>query len=123
MGGAYGTDPASESRVTAVWTGDGRQFLVIQFRIGDWRTVVLQRETSPDSWISRRDIPGSIEPEAAVTGLLLGPRQIPHPLEDLKRQLAIERRESWGLRNEIRRLQKSLAKPERKRGVRGRRNP
>lgn len=123
MGGTYRTDPSVESRVTAVETGDGRHFLVIQFRIREWKTLVLQHAMVPDSWLSRRELHENMEPIPALTGVLLGPQQLPHPIEDLKSRLAIERRANWNLRNEIRTLKERQARPARKRGRRVSGNP
>lgn len=123
MGGTYRTDPAVESRVTAVETGDGRHFLVIQYRIREWKTLVLQHAMAPDSWLSRRELHQNMEPVPALTGLLLGPQQLPHPIEDLKRRLAAERRVNWDLRNEIRKLKERPERPARKREGRVSRNP
>lgn len=113
MSGTYRTDPASESQVTAVETGDGRHFLVIRFRIREWKTLVLQHEMAPDCWLSRRELHQNLDPVSALTGFLLGPRQMPHPIEMLKAQLSREQRANWGLRNE---LMKKISCPKKKTG-------
>ncbi len=125
-GGTYRTDPASDAQVTAVETGDGRHFLVIQFRIREWKTLVFQHEMAPDSWLSRREIHQNVEPVPALTGLLLGPREMPHPIEVLKKRLSLEQRANWDLRNELRRVNARLTekvKRKKGRGKRVSRNP
>jgi len=125
MKGTYRTAPSTEAQVTVVDTGNDRHFLVVRYRILDWKTLVFQHETAPDCWISRRDIDGYVEPEDAVTGYLLR-QPVPDPVSRMKRDLELERRSNWALRDELMKLKATAAAVGReKRGVnkRGRRNP
>lgn len=122
MSGTYRANRAFESHVTAMELEDGRRFLVIQFRIQGWQTLVLEHGMRLDSWLSRREICGYMEAVPALSGLLLGPQQLPHPIEELKKRLALEQRQNCSLKSEIRRLTLRAEKAGRKRGGRGRRN-
>jgi len=124
MKGTYRTDPSTEAQVTVVEIGDGRHFLVVRFRIREWKTLVLEHQISPDCWISRRDVDGNVDPVDAVTGHLLR-QPASDPVSLMKRDLLAERRANWELRNELLRLKKKPVQVvgERKRGKRGRRNP
>ena len=101
MAQVYRTDPSVESRAIAVEVGDGRHFLVIQFRLREWKTIVFQHMVSPDCWISRREIHGKMEPEAAVTGYVLSSVKIPHPLEILRSRLARAEAATFALRRKV----------------------
>jgi hypothetical protein len=117
----YRTDSSVESKVTTIDTGDGRHFVVVQYRIREWKTLVLQHEMKPDCWISRREVDGKMDPALALTGYLLGPKPIPHPIEDLKRRLAARENDNWTLRKRLMDLERAALKaPAGKRGGRGR---
>jgi hypothetical protein len=123
MADTYRTDHAVESHATVVDVGDGRHFLVLQFRVREWKTIVLQHGFQPDCWISRRELHENMDPVLAVSGYLFGPSQVRHPLEDLKRQLANYERLTWSLRNKVSMLERiKQTKASRKRGKRGGRN-
>lgn len=127
MKGTYRTDPSTEAQVTVLELGDGRHFLVARFRIREWKTIVFEHLGSPDCWISRRDIDGYFEAEAAVSGHILQTNRCPDPVTQMKRDLDTARRSYWSLHNELIKLksERAVAKVNRKRGVakHGRRNP
>jgi len=124
MSGSYGIERAAEAHAALVDAGNGRKFLVVSFLSSGWKTLVFQHSKDPDSWLSRREISGNMDPDLAVTGFLLGAQQLPHPIEILKADLERLRRSNWDLHNRLQRanlLQKIDGK--KKRGTRVRRNP
>jgi hypothetical protein len=123
MGVTYRTDEAVEAHATAIESGDGRHFLVVRFRIREWKTLVFQHAMAPDSWLSRRELHQNMEPIPALTGILFGAPQLPHPIESLKRQVEALRRDNWKLRSELLSIKKPHGRAVGERGKRGRRNP
>jgi len=125
MKGEYSTAESTDAQVTTVLPGDGRQFLVVRFKTPAPKTLVLELVTSPDHWISRRDLDALVDPVGAVTGHLLAHRTL-DPVEQMKRDLDRARRLNWSLQNEIMGLKAgagAAARRKREGGKRGRRNP
>lgn len=120
MADTYRTDRSVESDVTAVDIGDGRHFVVIRYRIREWKTLVLQHTMKPDCWVSRREIHGCMDPIAAVTGYLLGVRW-DHPIEELKKRLANCERDNWSLRVRLEKMTTQSPRKPKKEAERGRR--
>ena len=123
MSGSYRTEQAVEAHATMVDAGNGRRFLVVRFRATGFKTIVLQHSENPDAWLSRRELDVDMDPELAVTGLLLGPQQIPHPIEILNERIEALRKQNWDLHNRLHRATAPAKRPGKKRGKRVRRNP
>jgi hypothetical protein len=123
MADTYRTDSAVESHATVIEAGDGRHFLILRFRVREWKTLVLQHTLQPDCWVSRRELHENMDPVLALSGYLFGPSQPQHPVEQLKRQLASYEKLTWSLRKRVSELERAdHVKAARKRGKRVRRN-
>jgi hypothetical protein len=93
--------PLRNVAVTEVQPDNHRLFVVAsgtRARTGQPWTLVLERQN--DYWISRRDLNGLFDPEAAVSGYLFNREGYQDPLEMLRRMNEVVRTEYYRLLQE-----------------------
>lgn len=97
----YRRHPIDQSSVTEIQPDDERRFLVvsgIRSPTGEPWTLVL--ESQDDYWISRRELAGTLDPEAAVSGYLFDREGHPDPIGLLRRMNELIRVEYYRILRE-----------------------
>lgn len=98
--GCYKVQPLEDIQAGLVDAGNDRKFLTLSWGGGNPGTLILRRNKNPDCWVEVASYIDQKEPEAAVTCLLLGARDVGTPFDSLKRDLAYVDRRYWRERNQ-----------------------
>jgi hypothetical protein len=115
--GSYLVRRSADGGTYTVEAGE-RSFLVV---VAFGRTLVFQRISRPDGYVTRREILHEMDPELAVTGYVLSFDTTHDPVLKLKTELDRQQKSYWSLHKELTRVRAELERSK-KRGKHGRRN-
>jgi hypothetical protein len=109
----YEVEPLSVARCARVVAGKGREFLVLTLSGPPAKTAIFMWSEFARCVIQVHEAAGDVDPEAAVSGYLLMSPRNKNPIDELRRQLEIQRAAYWRLQNERSRAERSGAKSRR----------
>lgn len=115
--GSYPVRQSVGGGTYSVQVGD-RLFLVI---VAFGRTLVFQRISRPEGYVTRREILHEMDPEMAVTGYVLSSAASYDPVVKLQSELERLQKSFWTQQKELARVRGDLERAK-KRGKHGRRN-